>query len=256
MSHEVEHSAIADPNIHEPKNVSTATANQVYVANGSGSGSWDDLEGTTVASTGEAGGNKFLREDGDNTSSWNQVEGADLISTGPVASGKVPTADGAGAVAWKAHPQGWGFYVDNATAQTFTTTAAKLSINGGAATTETTYLPEGVTNFWDTTADEILASGLGHSYNLRLDLPISNVTGSASILQMELDIGGGASPSTVIVTRQISIAAGAAKTVSVSFGFFSLATFVANNGQIFLSTDANTADVTAPQILIQRVSIP
>lgn len=36
----VEHKDILDPNIHEPKGVSTASSNQIYVANGSGSGSW------------------------------------------------------------------------------------------------------------------------------------------------------------------------------------------------------------------------
>ena len=37
----VQHSAITDPNIHEPKGVSSAAAGKVYVANGSGSGSWE-----------------------------------------------------------------------------------------------------------------------------------------------------------------------------------------------------------------------
>ncbi len=36
----VQHSALTDPNIHEPKGVSTAAAGKVYVANGAGSGSW------------------------------------------------------------------------------------------------------------------------------------------------------------------------------------------------------------------------
>lgn len=34
------HSALTDPNIHEPKGASTATSGQVYQANGSGSGTW------------------------------------------------------------------------------------------------------------------------------------------------------------------------------------------------------------------------
>jgi len=34
----VQHSALTDPNIHEPKGVSTAAAGKVYVANGAGSG--------------------------------------------------------------------------------------------------------------------------------------------------------------------------------------------------------------------------
>lgn len=36
----IEHKDITDPNIHEPKGVSTAAANRVYKANGAGSGSW------------------------------------------------------------------------------------------------------------------------------------------------------------------------------------------------------------------------
>ena len=38
-----QHSAITDPNIHEPKGISTASNRQVYKANGSGSGTWTKL---------------------------------------------------------------------------------------------------------------------------------------------------------------------------------------------------------------------
>lgn len=36
----IEHDSITDPDIHEPKGVSTASANEVYVADGAGSGEW------------------------------------------------------------------------------------------------------------------------------------------------------------------------------------------------------------------------
>lgn len=36
----VQHNALTDPNIHEPKNITSATEGQVYMANGSGSGTW------------------------------------------------------------------------------------------------------------------------------------------------------------------------------------------------------------------------
>lgn len=36
----VQHSSLTDPNLHEPKGVSTATANQLYFADGAGSGNW------------------------------------------------------------------------------------------------------------------------------------------------------------------------------------------------------------------------
>lgn len=38
----VNHSALTDPYLHEPKGVATASAGEVYVANGSGSGSWKE----------------------------------------------------------------------------------------------------------------------------------------------------------------------------------------------------------------------
>ena len=37
---DIEHSDIADPNIHEPKGVATADADSVYQADGTGSGDW------------------------------------------------------------------------------------------------------------------------------------------------------------------------------------------------------------------------
>lgn len=39
----ISHSAITDPNIHEPKGVASADAETVYVADGSGSGDWSDI---------------------------------------------------------------------------------------------------------------------------------------------------------------------------------------------------------------------
>lgn len=36
----VQHSSLTDPNIHEPKGISSASANQLYLSSGSGSGTW------------------------------------------------------------------------------------------------------------------------------------------------------------------------------------------------------------------------
>lgn len=38
-----EHSTITDPDIHEPKGIAAAIANQVYLSNGAGSGTWSTL---------------------------------------------------------------------------------------------------------------------------------------------------------------------------------------------------------------------
>ena len=55
-------------------------------------GTYIDLEGTEVKSTGEGGGNKYLREDGDGTCSWQTVAGGVTSvsgSTGAVADGDI-----------------------------------------------------------------------------------------------------------------------------------------------------------------------
>ena len=45
----IQHKNIAEADLHEPKGVSTAPANKVYVSNGSGSGSWQALPGKLYA---------------------------------------------------------------------------------------------------------------------------------------------------------------------------------------------------------------
>lgn len=49
----INHNVLTDPFLHEPKGVSTAAANQVYVSNGSASGSWTNLA-RAVRTTGAA----------------------------------------------------------------------------------------------------------------------------------------------------------------------------------------------------------
>lgn len=39
----VEHVDITDPELHEPKGIAAATVDQVYVANGAGSGAWEKI---------------------------------------------------------------------------------------------------------------------------------------------------------------------------------------------------------------------
>jgi len=100
----IQHSSLTDSDgLHEPKGVATATSGDVYVADGAGSGSWDPLEGTEIASTGEAGAIKYLREDGDGTSSWQPAvaEGTAILSTGEVGGTKFLREDGDNTCSWQ-----------------------------------------------------------------------------------------------------------------------------------------------------------
>lgn len=47
----IEHSAIADPNIHEPKGVAAAAVNTVYASNGAGSGAWAKIDSNKIDTT-------------------------------------------------------------------------------------------------------------------------------------------------------------------------------------------------------------
>ena len=43
----VQHSALTDPNIHEPKGIASANDGEVYVADGAGSGAWETVAGNS-----------------------------------------------------------------------------------------------------------------------------------------------------------------------------------------------------------------
>jgi len=67
-------------------------------------GTYIDLEGTEVKSTGEAGGTKYLKEDGDGTSSWQPApapEGTAILSTGEAGGTKFLREDGDGSCSWQ-----------------------------------------------------------------------------------------------------------------------------------------------------------
>lgn len=168
-------------------------------------------------------------------------------------NGQVYIARGTDTGEWVYLPMGWGNYVDNATAQTFGVTAAKLSVNGGGATTELNYLPReirGSGQLWDTATDKITPIRIGDSYNVRLVLPVTAKTGTPNLLEVDLDIGGAATPTIVITALDVVVTKSPPYTLTITIPIFCLATFLANGGQIFLFTDTGTLDITAPQIFI------
>jgi len=171
------------------------------------------------------------------------------------ASKKVYIADGAGSGSWTYLPTGWEFIKDNASAQSFNTTAAKLSIDGAGSTSVNTYLPPQIRAsgaLWDTTEDAITPIALGDAYSIRVDLPITAKSGSPNTILVQLDIGGTGSPSVVIITESIAVPGSVPYTITLSYPLFVGSTFLANGCEIFLLTDTGTIDVTAPGITIIR----
>ena len=155
---------------------------------------------------------------------------------------------------------GWGYYQDAETTpatQTFTTSAAVLQIDGGGSSSESGYLPReirGISELWDTTNDLITPIAIGDSYTVRVDLELTAKTGSPTLLDFQLDIGGGATPTITVVDRIVGLTKTPPYTVSIGFPIFCLATFKANGGQIFLSTDTGTVTIAERGILLSRLS--
>lgn len=186
------------------------------------------------------------------------LTGADLHEPKGVASatsGRVYVSDGLGSGSWKHFPTGWGYYQHSGSAQNITTSDTKLLVNGSGALTSTVYLPNeirGSGNLWSTADNKVTPIKLGDAYCIRIDLPITAKT-SAAELTVKLDIGGGGSPTTVILPKYESVAKTPPFTVSVELTVVALsAATVANGIQLFLSVDAGNIDITNPSILIIR----
>lgn len=170
-------------------------------------------------------------------------------------AGNVYIANGSGSGVWTPWPSGWGFYADNGSAQGFNTTAAKLTCDGAASNSDSSYLPRiirGSGELWDTTNNKITPIALGDSYSIRVTLPVTAKTGSPNEVTFEIDIGGGASPSTVIVTRDIATTGATPFTLNIGIPLFVSSTSFANGFQFFLSVDTGTITVTNPDVLVVR----
>ena len=155
-------------------------------------------------------------------------------------------------------PGGWANYRDSVVGNiSVTTTPTKLTINGLNASTDEDSLPiamiaEGQ-SLWDTSTNEITPATLRDSYNLRVQVVLANESGNPLQLIMQLDIGGTSSP-TIVVATDIQGIRGGSQEYQFTFPYFTKDTFIANNGQIFFSTDTGSVDIVARAIFIERVS--
>lgn len=153
---------------------------------------------------------------------------------------------------------GWGVYQDAETTpatQTINTTPAKIQIDGGGSSSNSSYLPReirGSGELWDVVNDKITPINVGDAYDVRLDLTINSKTGSPTYIQFDLDIGGGAAPTVIIVERILGVAKTPPYSLSIGFPIFSLSTFIANGGQLFISVDSGTLTIGKRQIFIKR----
>lgn len=222
----IEHKNIAEGQLHEPKGVSVASSGQAYVADGAGSGSFQNV----VTPEGATEGYAFI-------------------------------SDGAGGGSFKKITRmGYHNYEDTATAITPivlspVSTFVKLTNDElGPVTQKIFALPE-VTDTWNSITNQFDFSDLsiGDVISLRFDLQVTT-TGANHEIKIKLDLGIGGIPFTIPLEDAEFRTTGThdiVRTINLFIGDANVQNFPA---EILASSDSATDSVIIRGWLIETVS--
>lgn len=167
----IQHKLITDPDIHEPKGTSTALANQVYAADGSGSGSWQDVK---PAGTVGAVANKVYVTDGAGAGTL-QYPAGKLYADMYIDAGVTSQTLSAGSAYAKLDP-----------GSEWTAGAYKgLTINGTDGTITLTEAGTYMVSFWASFTTASIASGTDYNFKYAI-----NGTPTARIIKVEKHTAG------------------------------------------------------------------
>lgn len=157
---------------------------------------------------------------------------------------------------------GWAQYIDGQY-----TSGSPLSVNNakvqltidttvGSGSKNETYLPSGVTTFFNETSNTIEAQKEGDAYTVRVNF-VGDPAGVSDFGEIVFDIGDGA-PDIPIATRTVSFAKATATSVSTTTSLFSLSTFVANGCKIYFDTSnsGDNVDIYDISVVITRTHSP
>ena len=210
----IEHKDIADPDLHEPKGVSSAAAGSAYISDGAGSGDWK-----TVPDPDGAGDKQVF------------------------------VADGAGGGDFKdVFRMGWEDYADSATASTPITltptdTFVNLTNDGLGSNTNTAYALPGIDPLWDTTSDELDFSGLelGDTVTIRIDSEVTT-SGANHAITWAVRLGVGGTPYELPVYAELFKSAGTYHRVITLPIYIGDSNTKDNPGKIMAKSDTGTSD--------------
>lgn len=147
---------------------------------------------------------------------------------------------------------GYAFYQDSlASNLTVTTTPTRFTVDGLGSQTFKDELPYDVTDLWS--SDEIKASGLNDAYDSRIGLKVNSDTGTPTILNFVVDIGGLTTPTIPIHETTLQLDKTPPFTKGYSVPLFSRDTFLSNDAQIFVFTDTGTVTITNRSIFLIRL---
>jgi hypothetical protein len=146
---------------------------------------------------------------------------------------------------------GFGNYTHNAlTAQVISTTPSILNISEAMVNDETQLPLDATSSLWS--GNKIIPISENDCYDIRISFNVNAKTSSPTRLKYILDIGGTGSITNNIFESFLSVERTPPYVEGFTFPIYCKSTFFANGGQIFLSTDTGTIDITSPKILIIR----
>lgn len=220
----IEHDSIPNADIHEPKDVSSASAGTVYVADGAGSGSWAT---------------------------------ADALGSGAAPAGALLLADGSGGLDFLRY-QGWAHYEDTDTtvgspSQALLPGVRTLWTNDGGTSIIDKKPSDATVEMWDTATNTHVPIADFDLYHLRMSFFAENYAGATPYIDIELDIGGSIG---TIFGRVVSLhKGGSAQFISIAFPVFSGTTYNANGGKFYLTYQGTgSCAIYKSSILIVRES--
>ena len=146
---------------------------------------------------------------------------------------------------------GWAIYDDAASHTTpivVNNNRYQVLIDNLGTSSNSNYLPSGVTEFWDTTNNKITPAKLGDAYDIRIDFEAQAAAGSSSYANLILDVGDGVS--IPIVNRNISFQGTTLSSFSVGFPIAAMDDFMLNGGKIYFDTSISEDSITLSNVVL------
>jgi hypothetical protein len=139
--------------------------------------------------------------------------------------------------------QGWANYADTqyTVSSPFSVASnSTVTLPNNAGTTINTYIPTGVTSFYNSATSKITPNTLGDSYTINVRFSAKSSMNN-DFLEVGIDIGN---PTTVIAeTKPFLKGANTEQKFNFVFPVFSLATFLANGGLVKVTSGSGTLSV-------------
>jgi hypothetical protein len=151
---------------------------------------------------------------------------------------------------------GWASYNDDqytSGSPLVITAGSTVQLTNNAASSIKTHLPNGITDFWNSSTNVITPENSGDAYMLRVSFT-AFTDNNNGLAESQLDIGG----SQGIIDRRLinfprGTGLGNARNISYTSLIFSLDTFLANGGTLQIEGITGTTSIYDISILIARI---